>query len=68
MLDSRKHDGCTVFCGDRIYPGDDTAMENLGRYIIRAAFSQDCVIYLRDEATLVYKARKGPETKNLDAH
>ena len=41
MPDSWKHTGFTVFCGDRIYPHDDTAMENLARYIIRASFSQE---------------------------
>ncbi len=68
MLDSRKHTGFTVFCGDRIYHNDDTAMENLARYIIRASFYQERVTYLRDEATVLYKAKKGPETKNFDAH
>ena len=67
MLDSWKHTGFTVFCGDRIYPHDDTAMENLARYIIRASFSQERMTYLRDEATVVYKAKKGRETKTFDA-
>ena len=68
MLDSRKHTGFTVFCGDRIYPNDDTAMENFARYIFRAAFSRERMTYLRDEATVVYKAKKGYETKIFDAH
>jgi len=67
LLDSWKHTGFTVFCGERIYPNDDTAMENLARYIIRASFSQERMTYLRNEATVVYKAKKGRETKTFDA-
>jgi len=29
MLDTWKHTGFTVFCGNRIYPGDATAMDTL---------------------------------------
>ena len=67
MLDTWKHTGFTVFCGDRIYPHDDTAMENLACYIIRASFSQERMTYLRDEAKVVYKAKKGREMKTFDA-
>ena len=41
MLSGWKHTGFNVFCGNRISPTDDTAMENLARYIIRASFSQE---------------------------
>jgi len=67
MLDTWKHSGFTVFCGNRIYPHEDTAMENLSRYIIRASFSQERMTYLRDESKVIYKAKKGGETKNFDA-
>jgi hypothetical protein len=33
--------GFNVFSGPRIQPGEEEAMENLARYIIRASFSQD---------------------------
>jgi len=36
-----RHSGFNVFCGQRIYPGDGNALENLARYIIRASFSQE---------------------------
>jgi len=36
MHSSWKHSCFHVFCGNRISPRDDTAMENLARYIIRA--------------------------------
>jgi len=67
MLDTWKHSGFTVFCGSRIYPHEDTAMENLARYIIRASFSQERMTYLRDESKVIYKAKKGGETKTFDA-
>ena len=41
MLSKWRHSGFHVFCGNRISPSDDTAMENLARYIIRASFSQE---------------------------
>jgi hypothetical protein len=39
MLSAWKHSGFHVFCRNRISPNDDTAMENLARYIIRTSFS-----------------------------
>jgi hypothetical protein len=38
MLMSWRHSGFNVFRGPRIQPGDEKAMENLARYIIRASF------------------------------
>ena len=32
-----RHSGFNVFCGPRIQPGDEEAMENLARYIARGA-------------------------------
>ena len=34
MLLSWRHSGFNVFYGRRIYPRDETAMENLARYIV----------------------------------
>ena len=34
MLSSWRHSGFHVICGNRISPNDETAMENLARYII----------------------------------
>jgi hypothetical protein len=59
MLATWKHSGFTVFCGSRIYTHEDTAMENLARYIIRASFSQERMTYLRDESKVIYKKRRG---------
>ncbi|MBP8980228.1 MAG: transposase [Syntrophobacterales bacterium] len=46
MLSGWKHTEFNVFCGNRISPNDDTAMENLARYIIRASFTQKRMQYL----------------------
>jgi hypothetical protein len=40
LLSGWKHTGFNVFCGNRISPIDDTAIEHLARYNIRASFSQ----------------------------
>jgi len=39
-----RYPGFNVFCGNRISPRDETAMENLARYIIRASFSQERMV------------------------
>ena len=57
MLSSWRHSGFQVFCGNRISPKDETAMEHLARYIIRASFSQERMRYLEREGTVVYKAK-----------
>jgi len=35
------HSGFNVYCGSAIWPHDESALENLAHYVIRAAFSQD---------------------------
>ena len=67
LLLSWNHSGFNVFCGKRIYPGDETAMENLARYIIRASFSQERMTYLRDESKVVYQGEDATKTRIFDA-
>jgi len=38
MLSKWRHSGFHVVCGNRISPHDESAIENLARYIIRASF------------------------------
>ena len=40
MLMPWRHSGFNVFCGPKIKPGEQEAMENLARYIIRAFLSR----------------------------
>ena len=67
MLSAWKHSGFNVFCGNRISPKDDTAMENLARYIIRASFSQERMRYQEKEGTVVYRAKDGKDQKTFPA-
>jgi len=67
MLSAWKHSGFNVFCGNRIAPKDETAMENLARYIIRASFSQERMRYLEKEGTVIYRSRDSKEQKIFPA-
>jgi hypothetical protein len=67
MLSNWRHSGFQVFCGQRIFPQDETAMENLARYIIRASFSQERMQYLAEPSKVVYRAKDGTEEKVFDA-
>ena len=67
MLSTWRHSGFNVFCGNRILPKDETAMENLARYIIRASFSQERMRYLEHEGTVIYTAKDGRTNKNFPA-
>jgi hypothetical protein len=57
MLSNWRHSGFQVFCGQRIFIQDETAMENLARYIIRASFSQERMQYLPEPSKVVYWAK-----------
>jgi hypothetical protein len=67
MHSSWKHSGFNVFCGNRISPSDETAMENLARYIIRASFSQERMKYLNQEGTVVYTGKDRKTSKVFPA-
>jgi hypothetical protein len=41
MMMGWRHSGFNVSCGPRVQPGEEEAIENLARYIIRASFSQE---------------------------
>jgi hypothetical protein len=67
MISAWKHSGFHVFCGNRISPNDETAIENLARYIIRASFSRERMQYLDQEAKVVYTSKNGKATNVFDA-
>jgi len=74
LLSHWRHSGFQVFCGERIFPRDETAMENLARYIsqsrvydIRASFSQERMQYLPEPSKVVYRAKDGSGEKVFDA-
>ncbi len=67
MLMSWRHSGFNVFCGPRIQPGEEEAMENLARYIIRASFSQERMTYFPEDLKVVYRSKDDKEEKIFDA-
>ena len=66
MLMKWRHSGFNVFCGSRIQPGHEEAMENLARYIIRASFSQERMTYIPDESKVIYQSKDGKDEKVFD--
>ena len=67
MLLGWRHSGFNVFGGQRIQPGDETAMENVARYIIRASFSQERMTYVPETSRVIYKSKDGKGEKIFDA-
>ena len=67
MLMTWRHSGFNVFCGPRIQPGEQEAMENLARYIIRASFSQERMTYIPEKSEVVYQSKDGKKQKIFDA-
>jgi len=67
MLIKWRHSGFNVFCGPRIQPGEEEAMENLARYIIRASFSQERMTYVPEKSKVIYQSKDGKEEKIFDA-
>ena len=53
LMKSWRHSGFQVFCSPRILSRKKEAMENLARYIIRASFSQERIIYLPEESRII---------------
>jgi hypothetical protein len=66
LISSWHHSGFNVYCSDRIYPRRTQSMENLARYIIRASFSQERMNYIVEQSKVIYKSRKGNDTKEFD--
>ena len=64
MLSNWHHSGFQVYCGERIFPQDETAMETLARCIIRASFSQERMQYLAEPSKVVYRAKDGPRKRS----
>ncbi|MBW1767074.1 MAG: transposase [Deltaproteobacteria bacterium] len=62
-----RHSGFNVHCGRRIKPGDEQAIENLARYIIRASFSQERMTYVPEESKVIYQSKNGKNEKVFDA-
>jgi hypothetical protein len=59
MMMGWRHSGFNVYCGPRIQPGEEEAMENLARYIIRTSFSQERMTYIPEESKVLYRSKDG---------
>ncbi len=67
LLDKWRHTGFNAYCGPRILPWQESSMENLARYIIRASFSQERMTYHRESGQVEYQSKDGSKTKVFDA-
>jgi hypothetical protein len=67
------HSGFHVHIGERIWPEDEKGLENLARYIIRACFSQERMVYIPVEESLdgtakvIYTSKDQKTRKTFDA-
>gem|GEM_PF-3170013 len=65
--------GFHVHVGSTIWPADQDSLENLAKYIIRACFSQERMVYIPVEDTadgvakIIYTAKDGNSHKTFDA-
>ena len=70
---SWRHIGFHVHIGARIWPEDENALGNLAKYIIRASFSQERMLYIPAEksadgvAKVVYTSKDGKTEQTFDA-
>jgi Putative transposase len=67
LILSWRHSGFNVHCGPRIQPGDQDALENIARYVVRASFSQKRMTYVPDQAKVIYRSKDGKSDKAFDA-
>jgi hypothetical protein len=67
------HSGFHVYIAGRIMPDDETGLEKLAKYIIRACFSQERMVYIPVEkstdgvAKVIYTSKDGLSRKTFDA-
>jgi Zn finger protein HypA/HybF involved in hydrogenase expression len=67
------HSGFNVYIGDRIEPDDKTGLGNLARYIIRACFSQERMVYIPAKksddgvAKIIYTSKDRKTKKKFNA-
>ena len=59
------HTGFHVHIGARIWPEDETALGNLAKYIVRASFSRERMLYIPAEKSAGGSARVVYRSKDL---
>lgn len=67
------HSGFNVYCGKTLWPDNDEGLENLARYIIRASFSSERMMYIPASKTktgaakVIYHSKSDASSKTFDA-
>lgn len=67
------HSGFHVHIGERIRPDDEKGLETLARYIIRACFSQERMVYIpvrkskNGTAKVIYTSKNGRTRQTFGA-
>lgn len=67
------YSGFHVYVGNTIWPDDQKGLENLAKYIVRACFSQQRMVYIPVEksadgvAKVIYSSKDGRVQKTFDA-
>jgi len=70
---SWRHSGFNVYVGDRNYSDDEASLGNLARYIMRACFSRERMVYIPAEASdditakVVYTSKDRESRKTFNA-
>ena len=68
-----RHSGFGIYCGGAIWPRNEDGLENLARYIIRSAFSQERKAYIPGQDTsdgvakVIYKSKDGKTAKTFES-
>jgi hypothetical protein len=62
---SWRHTGFRVHIGARIWPEDETALGNLAKYIVRAGFSRERMLYIPGEKSADGSAKVAYQSKDL---
>jgi hypothetical protein len=67
------HSGFNVYCGKTLWPDNDEGLENLARYIIRASFSSERMMYIPASETksgaakVIYESKSDTSSKTFEA-
>ena len=72
-MNTWKHSGFQVYCGNSVDPFDDVAIERLAQYIVRAPISQERMIYISQQessdgiAQVVYEGKTSGTRETFSA-
>jgi hypothetical protein len=69
-LMNQRHSGFSVYAGNRITRDDKDGQETLAQYIMRKAFAEEKITYIKDTGQVLYRSdmTHGKNKKNFVAH